>query len=39
MAEKDNGPHGVGGWLALLVAGMVVFVNQRNQRGQAQYFC
>ena len=24
MTEKDNGPHGVGGWLALLVAGMVV---------------
>ncbi len=24
MIEKDNGPHGVGGWLALLVAGMVV---------------
>jgi hypothetical protein len=24
MNEKDNGPHGVGGWLALLVAGMVV---------------
>jgi hypothetical protein len=24
MTEKDNGPHGVGGWLALLVAGRVV---------------
>lgn len=24
MIEKDSGPHGVGGWLALLVAGMVV---------------